>query len=150
MRIALFPCIIFILFLLITGCSESSHVPTTAQGSTPSISEKPTITHRVTMRVTTIKTTAMPIKTITQESIETTAMPTKTITQKSIETTAEAHSVMSSDSGACNCSGNLYNCDDFKTQTEAQSCFEYCKSLGKGDIHKLDSNKDGTACENNK
>jgi Skp family chaperone for outer membrane proteins len=47
----------------------------------------------------------------------------------------------------CDCSYNVYNCGDFSTQAEAQECFEYCRSLGKGDIHKLDRDNDGIACE---
>jgi micrococcal nuclease len=47
----------------------------------------------------------------------------------------------------CDCSGNLYNCSDFSTHAQAQACYEYCKSLGRGDIHRLDSDKDGVACE---
>ncbi len=47
----------------------------------------------------------------------------------------------------CDCSGNVYNCPNFKTHNEAQSCFEYCKQQGKGDIHKLDTDKDNIACE---
>ncbi len=44
------------------------------------------------------------------------------------------------------CSSNFYNCSDFKTQKEAQEIFEACGGLEK-DIHKLDSDKDGKACE---
>ena len=47
----------------------------------------------------------------------------------------------------CDCSANVYNCDDFSTQAEAQECFEYCLSLGQGDIHFLDGDNDGIACE---
>jgi len=47
----------------------------------------------------------------------------------------------------CDCSGNIYNCSDFATHAEAQACYEYCKSLGRGDIHRLDRDKDGLACE---
>ncbi|TFH11034.1 MAG: hypothetical protein E4H08_02360, partial [Candidatus Atribacteria bacterium] len=28
-----------------------------------------------------------------------------------------------------------------------QACFEYCRSMEYGDIHGLDSDNDGTACE---
>ena len=45
------------------------------------------------------------------------------------------------------CSGNIYNCADFNTHAEAQEVFEYCKSQGKGDIHRLDRDDDGLACE---
>ena len=47
----------------------------------------------------------------------------------------------------CDCSGNIYNCADFGTHAEAQACYEYCKSLGRGDIHRLDGDNDGIACE---
>jgi len=47
----------------------------------------------------------------------------------------------------CDCNGNVYNCPDLKTQKEAQECFNYCKQIGKGDIHKLDRDNDGVVCE---
>jgi hypothetical protein len=50
-------------------------------------------------------------------------------------------------SKTCDCSGNLYNCADFSSSAEAQSCFDYCKSLGRGDVHHLDADSDGIVCE---
>jgi len=47
----------------------------------------------------------------------------------------------------CSCSGNLYNCSDFSTHASAQACYDYCVSTGHGDIHRLDSGQDGSACE---
>lgn len=47
----------------------------------------------------------------------------------------------------CECYDNIYNCDNFSTQAEAQECYEYCVSQGKGDIHDLDRDNDGIACE---
>ena len=47
----------------------------------------------------------------------------------------------------CSCAGNIYNCSDFSTHAQAQACYEYCKALGYGDIHRLDRDKDGLACE---
>jgi len=47
----------------------------------------------------------------------------------------------------CDCSGDIYNCSHFSTHAEAQACYEYCKSLGRGDIHRLDGDNDGIACE---
>jgi len=49
--------------------------------------------------------------------------------------------------GPCDCSGDIYDCSDFSTHAEAQACYEYCKSLGRGDVHRLDGNNDGIACE---
>jgi hypothetical protein len=48
---------------------------------------------------------------------------------------------------ACSCSGDTLNCGDFGTHSNAQACFQYCVSLGAGDIHGLDGNNDGDACE---
>jgi hypothetical protein len=32
-------------------------------------------------------------------------------------------------------------------RNEAQSCYALCKSLGKGDIHRLDEDGDGQVCK---
>jgi len=48
----------------------------------------------------------------------------------------------------CDCSYNKYNCSDFATHAAAQACYNYCVSIGRGNIHKLDGNdNDGIACE---
>jgi len=44
------------------------------------------------------------------------------------------------------CSSNAYNCSDFKTHAETQAVFEYCGGIN-NDVHKLDSDGDGQACE---
>ena len=44
------------------------------------------------------------------------------------------------------CSRNVYNCSDFKTQSEAEAVFESCGG-SLNDIHKLDSDGDGRVCE---
>ena len=44
------------------------------------------------------------------------------------------------------CSYNAYNCSDFKTEVEAQEVFETCGGIN-NDVHKLDKDKDGKACE---
>jgi|GEM_PF-3379426 len=49
--------------------------------------------------------------------------------------------------GVCACAGDTLNCKDFSNHAEAQACFSYCMSQGVGDIHKLDENNDGNACE---
>jgi len=48
--------------------------------------------------------------------------------------------------GQCECSSNIYNCADFKTHAEAQTLYDCCGGVN-NDIHKLDSDKDGIACE---
>jgi len=44
------------------------------------------------------------------------------------------------------CSYDAYNCSDFSTQAEAQEVFEYCGGVT-NDVHRLDRDKDGLACE---
>lgn len=50
-------------------------------------------------------------------------------------------------SGPCPCNGNTMNCSDFRNQKAAQACYDHCKSQGFGDIHRLDRDNDGIACE---
>lgn len=53
----------------------------------------------------------------------------------------------SSGAGVCSCTIDL-DCKDFSTHRQAQSCYDYCVSLGYGDVHNIDGNdKDGLACE---
>jgi len=47
----------------------------------------------------------------------------------------------------CSCTGDIYNCDDFPSHRAAQACFDYCLNQGRGDIHRLDRENDGRACE---
>jgi len=41
----------------------------------------------------------------------------------------------------------LYNCSSFSSQAAAQACYNHCVDVGAGDIHKLDENDNGVACE---
>lgn len=49
----------------------------------------------------------------------------------------------------CDCSANLYNCNDgsFSSDAEAQGCYLHCIQAGAGDVHDLDRDHDGNACE---
>ncbi|MBP6017364.1 MAG: thermonuclease family protein [Candidatus Promineofilum sp.] len=49
--------------------------------------------------------------------------------------------------GPCDCDRNLYDCRDFQTQDEAQTCFEYCWDTSGRDVHHLDGGGDGRVCE---
>lgn len=44
----------------------------------------------------------------------------------------------------CSCTEDVYNCGDALEQV----CFNYCNSNGYGDIHRLDQDNDGIACDN--
>jgi micrococcal nuclease len=53
--------------------------------------------------------------------------------------------VVNGQAGLWDCSSNAYNCSDFSTQIQAQAVLEYCGF--DNDIHKLDMDSDGIACE---
>jgi len=44
------------------------------------------------------------------------------------------------------CNSNVYNCGDFSTHKEAQEVYESCGGVN-NDVHKLDGDLDGEACE---
>ena len=58
----------------------------------------------------------------------------------------EAKALAAGGSG-CDCSGNRYNCKDFRTQAQAQECFDHCMRVTGRDVHRLDRDSDGRACE---
>lgn len=47
----------------------------------------------------------------------------------------------------CDCSADVYNCDDFIGPYAAQQCYLQCQAAGAGDVHGLDRDNDGNACE---
>lgn len=47
---------------------------------------------------------------------------------------------------ASSCVADIYNCSDFTTHREAQNIFEQCSGI-EADVHGLDRDKDGVACE---
>ena len=47
----------------------------------------------------------------------------------------------------CYCASNTYNCGDFQTHQEAQNLYDCCLQKVGVDIHRLDRDKDGSACE---
>ena len=49
--------------------------------------------------------------------------------------------------GPCDCGKNRYNCADFRTQADAQVCFDFCLDQTGEDIHRLDGGGDGRVCE---
>ena len=80
--------------------------------------------------------------------------PQQTNTPRPITTRAEGAtgsttSGSTSSSPACSCIGDIENCDSFANRTEIEACFNYCQSVGAGDVHDLDRDDDGIACEEN-
>lgn len=48
---------------------------------------------------------------------------------------------------SCYCASNVYNCSDFQTHQKAQDLYGCCLQKIGADIHRLDRDKDGLACE---
>ena len=89
--------------------------------------------------------TPLPLPT---ETLLPTNTPEPTITATSLPPQTLVVSIPTQPAQAlCSCSGDTLNCPDLGTHSNAQACFEYCVSLGAGDIHRLDGNNDGVACE---
>ena len=62
-----------------------------------------------------------------------------------IEGGAEAGQATTVPALACDCSGDFYDCAYFRSQGEAQGCFDYCLPRT-GDVHALDEDGDGVVC----
>lgn len=79
--------------------------------------------------------------------------PTKTIVTAAYiapsKTSTPISSTTTSSSSVCDCSGDRYKCADFPLANgvTAQQCFNYCNSIGMGDIHRLDGDNNGYVCE---
>lgn len=76
-----------------------------------------------------------------------TGTPTTTPTSTPISTSTATPTATATTQMLDICDHDAYNCSDFDTQAEAQTVYNYCVALGFGDIHRLDSNNDGKACE---
>ena len=118
-------CWILILCILITGCV------------TPTSEKKGITASEVSITPAVIGTSHMLVGSDTPAPAEVVTTSTKPIPI-----------VLSGQEAAtCDCSGDRYNCKDFKTHVDAQVCYEYCISQGKGDVHRLDADSDGIACK---
>lgn len=111
-----------------------THTPTPTHIHTPTRTPRPTATR-----------TPTPTNTFTPTSTATPIPPTNTSIPISPPTNTPAPTPPPTP--ICTCSGDLYNCPDFLTHRAAQACYEYCKAQGRGDIHNLDRDNDGIACE---
>jgi hypothetical protein len=47
----------------------------------------------------------------------------------------------------CTCTGNAYNCVDFAAGNDAQACYQHCLDVTGVDVHWLDDDRDGSACD---
>lgn len=64
--------------------------------------------------------------------------------------TARPRATTAVSTASCECNRDYLNCPNFASQGDAQACFNYCMAQTGRDVHKLDGNNDGRACENNR
>lgn len=64
--------------------------------------------------------------------------PTFTPWPRALEFTPESGAA-----APCQCGSDSVSCSD----ASATACFSYCRSQGRGDVHNLDGDGDGLACE---
>lgn len=137
-------------FLLLVGAQgiTSVYLPIIFRQPVP-IATAPTVTSTITPT-----NTFVPVVTATSPSTATstptfTPTPTETLIPSPTltETPAPTPTATQIPSGPCLCSGDLYNCSDFQTQAAAQACFDFCLQVTGIDIHRLDRDNNGVACE---
>ena len=93
------------------------------------------------------KETKTVISKVVSPPINSTPPPTKTELKQVEKTQPNPEPVQTEPTPAYNCSGDTYNCGHFKNHKEAQSVFEYCLAQKGFDIHKMDRDNNGVACE---
>lgn len=59
----------------------------------------------------------------------------------------EAWDIINATNSYCDCSGNIFDCRDFTSPQAAQTCFIACYIERGFDVHLLDQDNDGLACE---
>jgi hypothetical protein len=129
----------------VAGAATGTSTSTGTATSTSTVTPTPTNTATATTTGTATQTgTATATGTTTNTPTETS---TATATGTATDTPTATATATTAASGPCSCSGDLYNCTSFATHSQAQACFNYCVSQGAGDIHKLDQDNDGNACE---
>ncbi len=72
-----------------------------------------------------------------------TATPTATVTA----TSSPSPTLTQTLQAPCSCVADSKNCSDFSSQAAAQACLDYCWALTGRDVHRLDGDGNGIACE---
>ena len=122
--------------------------PTLTQTSAPTATEEPTSTPTVTLSPTSTSTPTL-TRTATATPTRTpTRTPTPTSTPKPTNTPKPSPTPTKAPPANCStCAYDAYNCGDFSTQRQAQVCYDYCMAMVGYDVHRLDADDDGEACE---
>lgn len=131
-----------------TASTTPTGEATATQTATPTATDGPSATPTVTGTATSTSTvTRTPTATATQTATPT-KTPTPTITMTPTKTATPTATATKSPPANCStCAYDAYNCSDFATQAQAQACYDYCMDQVGYDVHGLDGDGDGEACE---
>ena len=140
-----------ILLIIAQVVSSVSATTSSIISSIPTATATPTVTRTPTATITPSRT-AVPSQTFTPTITFTPTMtntPTMTFTPRptstsrptftSIPPTLAVIAPTRPAQAVCSCSGDTLNCGDFSSHASAQACYNYCVSIGAGDIHGLDA-----------
>lgn len=121
-------------------------VPTMTPSLTATATSTGTATHTPTMTMTPTATGTATMTGTPTATATVTRTPTVTVTA-TVTRTPTATATKSAPPGCSTCASDVYNCSDFDSQAEAQACFDYCMALVGSDVHRLDADNNGVACE---
>jgi hypothetical protein len=160
------PLALGLLVLASLACGSSSSRSSPSATATPTRTPRPTPTLiplivAPSATVTQEPATATVAPTVTVEPATATAEPSATAEPTAVPTVAPPPTVVpvravaiptvrgvpAAAASSCDCDhGNTLNCDDFEPW-DAQACYLRCKELKGKDVHGLDRDDDGNACE---
>lgn len=116
------------------------HLPIIENGATP-LPPTPT----VVPPTQTPSPTAIPTTTPIPTQLPT--LPTQMPTSVPPDTPTPMPAATATPSQSYVCSSDFYNCGDFSSQAAAQAVFDYCWAQVGSDVHRLDGDGNGVACE---
>ena len=118
-------------------------LPLATLASSPTLAPTATITPTQTARPTALPTRAPTFTVAPTMAASPTSKPASTPTL--VPTVAPTNLPAPA---PCNCSVSDYDCKDFHSQREAQTCFDFCGGSAANNIWRLDGNDhDGKVCE---
>jgi len=119
-------------------------------GMLPTYTPQPTATERPTATVRPADTPVPPMTATLWPTAEPSITPLPTATSAPVRAAPAVaiptRGLPAAESSDCDCAANTLNCSDF-VAWDAQSCYLRCMELTGRDVHDLDRDHDGNACE---
>ena len=131
----------------------STKIPTLTQSPRPSPTDRPTTASNTPLPTWTLSPTPTATATATRLAVATQPLPTQPVkvapTVVPTQRPAASPTAQPAPAAPCDCSMPDYDCSDFSTQREAQTCWNFCGGSAANNKWRLDGNDhDGRVCEN--